>query len=193
MVHSNGYVAGWLNTSIADFLSALPRNSDSAAYALITCLDSDPDPASILKNDPDLVAANGIHALKKGVVLPSKLLHKASLRSRLFVGFDEIWFFPTPEIQPKPPSASIVGPKRIDQQTLDLLAHWMDQNGCSLAVGDGGGLNVIVKAYGLVKYVIGQTLFQAGPTFQMSDLWVQDEEKKSPAAKRRGRRAVEKT
>jgi hypothetical protein len=186
MVHYNGYVAGWLNSSIEEFLGVLPRNSESTAYALITCLDSDPAPASLIKRNPHLEAAmNGVATLKKGLLLPSKTLLKASLRSRLFVGFDEIWFFPTPEIEPKPEAISIVGPNRVDQQTLEALGHWMDANGCSLALGDGGGLNVIVRAYGLVKYVIGHTLSQRGPTFQMSELWVEDEEKKPPVARRR--------
>jgi hypothetical protein len=55
----------------------------------------------------------------------------------------------------------------------------MGANGCSLALGDGGGLNIIVKAHGLMKYVIAHSLSQPEPTFQMSELWVQDEEKKS--------------
>src|SRR5437867_7948863 len=95
-VHHLGYVAGWLDSSIEDFLGALPRHSESAAYALITCLDSNPDPASIMKKSPTLRAAlNGVAALKKGLIVPSVLLHKASLRSQLFVGLDEIWFFPS--------------------------------------------------------------------------------------------------
>src|SRR5258708_3778977 len=118
----HGYVAGWLDSSIEDFLGALPRHSESAAYALITCLDSNPEPASILKKSPTLrVALNGVTALKKGLLVPSVLLHKASLRSQLFVGFDEIWFFPSPDIEPKPNSPSIVGPKKIVQRTLDRL------------------------------------------------------------------------
>ena len=189
MVHYNGYVAGWLDSSIVDFLTDFPRNSESAAYALITRLDSDPDPAALLKKYPELDAANGVKALKKGVVLPSKLLHKASIRSRLFVGFDEIWFFPSPEIEPKPVSG-IVGPNRIDQETLAALGYWMEANGCSLALGDGGGLNLIVKAYGLVKHVVAQTLSQPGSQFQMSELWVQDEEKKSASNKSRRRRTA---
>jgi hypothetical protein len=126
---------------------------------------------------------NGATTLKKGLLLPSKLLHKASLRSRLFVGFDEIWFFPTAKIEPKPESASIVGPHRIGQETLEKLGHWMGANGCSLALGDGVGLNVAVRAHGLMKYVIAHSLCQPAPTFQMKDFWVQDEEKQSSTAK----------
>jgi len=188
MVHYNEYVAGWLDSSIGDFLAELPRSSGSAAYALITCLDSSFDPASLLKKNSSLRAAmNGVNMLKKGVIVPLKLLQRASLRDQLLVGFDEIWFFPTDRIEPKPESASIVGPNRIDQRTLDKLGSWMGANGCSLALGDGGGLNIIVKAHGLVKYVIAHSLSQPEPTFQMSELWVQDEEKKLPKTGRRAR------
>lgn len=188
LVHYNEYVAGWLDSSIGDFLAELPRNSESAAYALMTCLDSSFDVVSLLKKNSGLRAArNGIKTLKKGVIVPLKLLQKASLRDQLFAGFDEIWFFPTDKIEPKPESASIVGPNRINQTTLDKLGSWMGANGCSLALGDGVGLNIIVKAYGLVKYAIAQSLSQPEPTFQMSELWVQDEEKNLPKSVMRAR------
>jgi hypothetical protein len=191
MVHLNGYVAGWLNSSIEEFLAVLPRSSENMAYALITCLDSNPDPAFLFKNNADLRAAmNGAITLKKGLLVPTKLLHKASLRAQLFVGFDEIWLLPTDAVKSKPPSAAIVGPNRIDQETLQELGHWMSANDCSLALGDGVGLNIIVKADGLAKHVIAHSLAQPEPTFQISDLWVQDEEKSSGLKKPRKRLAV---
>jgi hypothetical protein len=184
VVHYNEYVAGWLDSSIRDFLSGFPRGSESAAYALITCLDSNRDPASLLEKDAGLQAAMpGVRPLDKGLLLPSKLLQKASLRSQLFFSFDEVWFFPTAKIEPKPQSASIVGPGRIEQETLEKLGHWMGANGCCLALGDGVGLNIIVKEHALMKYVIAYSLSQPEPTFQMSESWVQDEEKKSSTAK----------
>jgi hypothetical protein len=186
IVYHNGYVAGWLDSSVGDFLAPLPRSAESAAYVLITCLDSNVDPASLVKKNPNLrEALNGVATLKNGLLLPSKLLYKSSLRSRLFVGFDEIWFSLTAEIKPKPKSASIVGPQRISQEMLEKLGDWMDANGCSLALGDGAGLNVMVKAYGMVKYVLAHSLSQPEPAFQMSELWGQDEEKPSSTAKPR--------
>jgi hypothetical protein len=184
LVHYNEYVAGWLDSSIHDFLGAFPWNSESAAYALITCLDSHTEPASLLRRSAAFRAlAAGSTPLQGGLLLPTKLLHKESLRSKLFVGFDEIWFFPTNKVEPKPLSASIVGPRRLDHEALTALGYWMGANGCSLALGDGAGLNVIVKAHGLTKYVIAHSMAQPEPTFQMSDLWVQDEDK-SPATAR---------
>lgn len=177
MVRYREYVAGWLDSSIRDFLAALPRDRSGESYALITCLDSNSDPASLLKKSPDLRAAlAGAKPLKKGLLLPSTDLQKASLRAELFCGFDEVWFFPSDNIEPKPESASIVGPYRIDQAKLDKLGRWMSDNACSLALGDGDGLNVLVRAEGVVKHFIAHSLCQPEPSAQMNELWVQDEE-----------------
>jgi hypothetical protein len=191
IVQYNGYVAGWLDSSVENFLAQLPRDCENATYALITCLDSNTEPASLLKkNSHRRVAMPGANALGKGLLLPSKLLNSGGIRSYLFGGFDEIWFFPTNEIAPIPKSASIVGPNRIDQDQLEKLADWMDANGCSLALGDGAGLNIITKAKGLLKYVFAHSLSQPDSTVRMSELWVQDEEKKAPKSKRHRLRGV---
>ena len=39
------YVAGWLDSSIHDFLAALSLRTATTRYALITCLDSNRNPA----------------------------------------------------------------------------------------------------------------------------------------------------
>jgi hypothetical protein len=184
VVEYKPYVAGWLQSSVEDFLALFPQKSEGATYALITCMDSNTDPGSLFRRDASLRSAlNGATTVKKGLLVPSSVLHKPGVRSKLFVGFDEIWFFPTPEIEPKPASASIVGPRRINQQTLDKLGAWMTANDCSLALGDGEGLNFIVKAQGLAKYLIAHSLLQPGPSSPLSGLWIQDEDKKLPTAK----------
>ena len=47
---------------------------------------------------------------------------------------------------------------------MNKLGKWMLANHCSLALGDGEGLNVIVKAMGLVRYLIGHSQSQSPPT-----------------------------
>ncbi len=176
MVQYDAYVAGWLDSSIHEFLATLPLSSSGAAYALITCLDSNLDLSSLLKKNREFRSAlRGARPLKKGLVVPSKVLQEASVRNQLFVGFDEVWFFPSNEIAAKPESSWIVGPDRIDQGKLDKLGRWMADNGCSLALGDGDGLNVIVKAHGLMKSLVAQSLSQP-PRSLRNDLWVQDED-----------------
>lgn len=177
MLDFNGYVAGWLNGTISDFLSEFPRGFEAVKYVLITCLDSDPAPALMLKNNTELGAAiGGATAVQNGLLVPYKSLQKASLRDQLFAGFDEIWFFPSDDVKPKPRTASIVGPHRIDRATIEELGEWLVVNDCLLGLGDGVGVNIIVKADGIAGRVIGHSLAQPEPVFQMSDLWVQDED-----------------
>lgn len=162
------YVAGWLDSSIDDFLEVFPRNLPNAMYALITCLDSNLDPASLLNRSPHLSSlVEDAHPLGKGLLLPTRSLLKAHSTGQIFFGFDEVWFFPSPDIEPKPDSAWLVGPARIDQKELDKLASWMESNSCSLALGDGEGLNFIVKARGLVKYLLGHSISQRQPTYSV--------------------------
>jgi hypothetical protein len=176
MVQYDAYVAGWLDSSIHEFLSTFSLGSASAAYALITCLDSNLDPSLLLKKNREFRAMiPAAKPLKKGFLIPSKVLQDESIRNKLFVGFDEVWFFPSNEIAAKPESSWIVGPGRIDQGKLDKLGCWMADNGCSLALGDGDGLNVIVKAHGFMKSLIAQSLSQPPRTLR-NDLWVQDED-----------------
>lgn len=176
MLHFNGYVAGWLNSTISDFLGELSSDVGPAKHALITCLDSNPCPALLLTDNADLRAAmDGATTLDKCLLVPLKRLREAALRDQLFYGFDEIWFFSTDAIKPKPPTASIVGPNRIDREAIEELGQWMVANDCLLGLGDGAGLNIIAKAEGLAKSIIGHSLTQSEPALQMSDLWVQDE------------------
>jgi hypothetical protein len=136
----------------------------------------------LLKKSSKLKAAlHGAKALRKGLLLPSCLLDSAEVRNQVFFGFDEVWFFPTDKIKPKPESAWIVGPSRIDQAKLDKLGTWMTENDCSLALGDGDGLNVIVKSHGFAKHVIAHSMSQPEPTLSKSGFWKEDVEDQRPA------------
>jgi hypothetical protein len=164
MVSYKNYVAGWLNSSIHDFLQALPPNVSTTRYALITCLDSNVAPSSMLGGSHELASlAIGAQQLGKGLLLPTRLLQEADSGMRLLFGFDEVWFFPSAKIEPKPDSAWLVGPARMDQAKLGKLASWMSRNACALALGDGDGLNFIVKAEGLGRHLLGHSLDQPQP------------------------------
>ena len=52
----------------------------------------------------------------------------------------------------------------MDQQRLDELGRWLSTNSCSLWLGDGEGLNFIVKAQGLAKYLLGHSIEQPEST-----------------------------
>src|SRR5437016_1477234 len=175
LVQHGKYVAGWLDSSIHDFLDAFTPSA-STAFALVACLDSNLEPASLLQTWPALQGVKSkVKPLGQALLLPAKELQEIRAQNELYLGFDEVWFFPTGDIKAKPQSSWIVGPRRIDEAKLRELGDWMSANGCSLALGDGDGLNVIVKAQGLVKYLIGHSLSQPEPA--MPTTAVVDEER----------------
>jgi hypothetical protein len=172
MISARDYVAGWLDSSINEFLKAVPADALSVKYALVTCLDSNLEPKSLLRKSSNIWGlSKEFRPLGKALLVPTAALVSANLKSRLFFGFDEVWFFPNDKITPKPPSAWLVGPARIAQEKLDRLDAWMSDNSCSLALGDGEGLNFIIKARGLVKHVLGHSIEQQQPAdaFAASD------------------------
>jgi hypothetical protein len=160
-VSYKGYVAGWLDSSIHEFLDVLSRTDKSTKYALITSLDSNPRPASMLRKSPELkFIAKRVQVLGDGLLVPTQVLLGTEPRNQIFFGFDEVWFFPSKSIAPKPESASIVGPARLDRARFNKFGKWMAENGGSMALGDGGGLNFVVRAHGLVGFLLGYSLEQ---------------------------------
>ena len=165
MVSYQSYVSGWLDSSIHDFLGVLPRKSAATEYALITCLDSNLNPASLLEKMPGLTRiASECQLCGTGLLLPTRLLLEADSDNQIFFSFDEVWFFPKNEVEPKPRSAWLVGPRRIDQMKIESLGRWMSRNCCSFALGDGEGLNYIIRADGLVKHLLGHSIYDPQPT-----------------------------
>lgn len=156
------YVAGWFDNSISDFLEHFPRNSKKMKYALVTSLDSDPAPSKLLRKSPELKPiAKEAKLLGDGFIIPTSFLLSGDCT--IFYGFDEVWFFPDDKISAKPECARIVGPNRLDQSSLDEFGSWLSANNCSLALGDGDGLNFIIKAHGLVRHLLAYSLHQPEP------------------------------
>jgi len=164
MISYRNYVAGWLDSSIHDFFGAFPRKFSSLEFALITCVDSNPDPASLLETSPALKSlATEARPLGRGLLVPTRRLLEIEAGDQIFFGFDEVWFFPGSVVEPKPESVCLVGPARPDQRALDRIGGWMSANDCSLGFGDGEGLNFIVKARGLVRHLLGHSVSQPEP------------------------------
>lgn len=161
MISYKDYIAGWLNMSMSDFLNVFPVTSEKLKYSLITCVDSNTNPVSLLQSSRELkLLSQTASRLGQGVCVPTKSLLEVRREGPIFYGFDELWFFPSKPSQPKPDTAWLVGPERIKDQTLGHLGSWMNQNSCSLALGGGTGLNFVIKARGLVKYLIGFSIEQ---------------------------------
>lgn len=168
IVSYKDYIAGWLDSSIHDFLEVLAPNAASTRYALITCLDSNPNPASLRDKSPELKAiAKRSQILGSGLLLPTPLLLEADARNQIFFGFDEVWFFSNKSIEPKPKSASLVGPARLNQAGLKRFGKWMSANACSMALGGGVGLNFVVRAHGPVRFLLGYSIEQPEPSLAL--------------------------
>ena len=164
IVSDKDYVAGWLDSSIHDFLKVLSPHAASTKYALITCLDSNPNPASLRNRSPELKAvADRLEIRGSALLLPTALLLETDSANQIFFGFDEVWFFPNKTIEPKPESASLVGPARLNQARFNKLGKWMSANSCSMALGGGEGLNFVVRAHGLVRFLLGYSIEQPNP------------------------------
>jgi hypothetical protein len=164
LISYQDYVAGWLDTSIHEFLEVLSPNEPGTKYALITCLDSNPKPASLREKSPELKPLiSKLQTLGSGLMLPTASLQASDARNRVFFGFDEVWFFPNESIQPPPRSATLVGPARLNRTRFQRLAKWMSHHSCPLALGDGEGLNFVVQARGPVMFLLGHSIEQPSP------------------------------
>jgi hypothetical protein len=162
MIKYKDYVAGWIDSSISEFLEFFPKTSARMDFALITSLDSDLSPRDLLSKSPELKPLQkNAKPIGSGVLVPTSLILGAA--KEIFYGFDEVWFFPKDRITPRPQIAWLVGPNRISQPKLDELGEWIVDNDCTLGLGDGDGLNFLVKAHGLVKYLLAYSIHQPEP------------------------------
>lgn len=168
LVQYKDYTAGWLDSSVHDFLATNPLDVASIQFALITCLDSDRNLSRLLKSSPQLKnLASDAEELGTGLLLPTKKLCEAesAASTRVLFGFDEVWFFPQQPQHPGPVDAGLVGPNRIHQTKMNALGKWMEANSCTLALGDGAGLNFILQSSGVVKYLVGNSIQQPVRSF----------------------------
>ena len=142
------YLHGWIDNTIHDFVEHFPFESTELNFALITCLDSEPNPSTLLAKSPELQAiADKATIVGTGILLPVGSL------ADLFFGFDEVWFFPSDQIEPKPDLISIVGPRKIDKAKVDKICDWLQRNDCLLGLGDGVGLNFITHHDHTLKWI----------------------------------------
>jgi hypothetical protein len=149
------FVAGWIDTTIHEFLATIEEPSSSMSYALITCLDSSFDAPSLLETSPSLrELKEKCTIVGNGLLLTTRQLLAAERRARIFFGFDELWFFDRREITPKPEEVVFVGPEKILEETLERTSQWMQATGCSLGLGDGAGMNFCARLRGVARHLV---------------------------------------
>ncbi len=162
MSRQSDYLTGRIDTTIHDFLAKIEEPTSSMAYALITCLDSDFDVPSLLHTSRHLESLKGrAQEVGQGILVTTRQLLTAHRHSRIFFGFDEVWFFPTSEVTPKPDNLVLAGPSLIDPADIEEHSEWMRVNECSLGLGDGTGMNFCFRVRGVARYIV-QAFSEAG-------------------------------
>ena len=152
MSSTTDFATGFLEGGIHDFLVGITRPAAGMSYALITCLDSCRQLSKHLDTSEPLVKIKErCTILGDGLLLPTSDLLDAVRKRRIFFGFDEIWFLNRRKIEPKPRNLILVGLERVSESVLRRHRQWLVHSGCSLGLGDGSGLNFVVKARGTAK------------------------------------------
>ena len=131
---------GWVNSSIHAALTAgLLAEFGSV---LISSIDSDTNPSESGIGAHILALEPTCRFLGAGVIVPGHKLVQIAEPLNLFCGFDEMWCFARVPKTPKPADLWLVAPLNIEtEQIPPLLASWMAEADCKLALGDGIGLN----------------------------------------------------
>ncbi len=154
------YSVGWIDSSIGHFLDALgappPR---SMKYALVTSLDSTTEVRTLLSASLALAPLSpSAQVVGDGILISTARLLAAHRSRPIFVGFDEVWFFPHAIKAAKPSEHWIVGPAPLVGELPGNLVDWMQENHCTLGLGDGAGLNFAAKLQGLAKLLLEESL-----------------------------------
>jgi hypothetical protein len=134
--------AGIFDTAIPDVLQSLGTYLPDFDQVLVRVLDSGLDPNAIYR-----AMANAdipVERTPLGVVLSHDVLSKA-LDIPMFFGFDELWFLQTGSVLKNLPLdvglTSDSGP--LSKTDVERIGELMNQLHCSLALGDGCGLNCV--------------------------------------------------
>lgn len=152
---SEEYLGGWIDNSVHLFLSHSSEHWSQFRYALITCLDSNTDVGAIIHKNSHLKSLEEFgEIVGKGLRVTTAQLLEAEQKERIFYGFDEVWFSHTKAFAPKPRSAWLTGPSELHAHLPDELVQWMNDSQCMLGIGDGTGLNYVVKISGVAERCI---------------------------------------
>jgi len=157
VIRTADYCAGWMDSSIHQFLADIGTPSSRMKYALMTCLDSSFDVASLLRTS-DALKPLSSQAVTRGnaILVSTNRLLTAERSARILHGFDEVWFFPSRDVAPKPKRICITGPLILAGDPPPEIVKWMESNNCSLGLGDGTGLNFVAKLRGIAKYLVNE-------------------------------------
>lgn len=156
MANNRDYSVGWVDSSIHEFLLATESAPPaSMEYAFITCLDSCFDMSLLVKQSREIRSAQlGGKLVGKGWLVKTNELVATERKHPIFFGFDEVFFFASPPRKGKPDTIVLVGPGKISQPLPTEWLAWFRRNRCSLALGDGMGLNFVAKLQGIARFLV---------------------------------------
>ena len=151
MKNSDGFNAGWIDTSIG----ALLQNSrliHQFEAVLVTSIDSSRDLSQMRVTREILQHYPECQLLGAGLVVPSDRFEDFSTTFKLFTGFDEVWWFDAKPLLAKPDELSLVAPLNLATDEIPSeVTHWMHESKCRLGLGDGIGLNFVTSDEGIAK------------------------------------------
>jgi hypothetical protein len=154
MIESPNFFAGSIDFSVHEFLNELSEIPSGMSFALITCIDSNPDLPKLLEISPELrpIATRG-RIVGSALLISTKRLLAADRSRRIFFGFDEVFFFhDRPDASP--PSPGLLTSPELGQDSCQTISSWMQRHGSTLAIGDGVELKYIVRLSGVARLII---------------------------------------
>lgn len=159
MAARSDYLVGSIDSSIHDFLEEIQRPPTGMTYSLITALDSCFDlPLLLEKSAPLRRLKKHTRLVGSGLLIRTSRLLAAERRERIFFGFDEVFFFQDRPRKSKPDTFSLVGPAELPSAVPPAVVKWMARYRCSLALGDGTGLNFAARLSGVARYLMTHRL-----------------------------------
>jgi hypothetical protein len=156
MRNNMDYTIGWVDSSIHEFLLGLESPPPAAmGCALITCLDSCFDMPMVVERSREIRLAELTGKfVGKGFLVKTHELLSRERKHPIFFGFEEVFFFASSPRKSKPEAVTLVGPEKLSEPLPGKWVGWLRQTRCSLALGDGTGLNFIAKLEGIAKYLV---------------------------------------
>jgi hypothetical protein len=133
-------------------LGRMDQRQLDESHVLITILDSTPE---VNRMRPVRAAIERLEidcrSLGGGLVVPGSSLGRLDMAYGLLDGFDEIWLFENPPIEPKPDSVPLTSDIKLLQGPPEFLSDWLFRNSGIAGLGDGDGLNWITVSPSLAE------------------------------------------
>jgi len=147
------------HVKVCDVLEAIDRPPPSKHQASITGLDSTMllaaplDKSLLLKRYAARFQARGTALAPR-----TSTLLKINRMTRIFIGFDEVFFFAKRPALARPARLIHVDPNLTADDVPPRSQHWFAETDCYLGIGDGTGLSFFGRMVGRIPKNLMQTV-----------------------------------